>query len=67
MPKWACGSIVVVTDASVVKLHLVMSVMGKGLGGVKPAGEIVNDHRRQDKETWVGGRLLPFELGYFRY
>jgi putative transposase len=80
---------VVVTDASVVKLHrllarrypgtrtnsspaaaklhLVMSVMGKGLEKVKLTGERANDHRSLRMGPWVAGRLLLFDLGYFRY
>ena len=80
---------VVVTDASVVKLHrllarrypgtrtnsspaaaklhLVMSVMGKGLEKVKLTGERASDHRTLRMGPWVAGRLLLFDLGYFRY
>ena len=80
---------VVVTDASVIKLHrlldrrfpgtrtnsspaaaklhLVMSVMGKGLERVKLTGERANDHRSLRMGPWVSGRLLLFDLGYFRY
>lgn len=80
---------VVVTDASVVKLHrllarrfvgtrtnsspaaaklhVVMSVMGKGLERVKLTGERANDHRTLRMGPWVAGRLLLFDLGYFRY
>jgi putative transposase len=80
---------VVVTDASVVKLHhllakrypgtrtnsnpaaaklhLVMSVMGKGMKRIKLTGERANDHRSLRIGPWVTGRLLLFDLGYFRY
>jgi IS4 transposase len=80
---------VVVTDASVVKLHrvlarrfagtrtnsspaaaklhLVMSVMGKGLERVKLTGERGSDHRTLRMGPWVAGRVLLFDLGYFRY
>lgn len=49
------------------KLHLVMSVMGKGLERVKLTGERANDHRTLRMGPWVAGRLLLFDLGYFRY
>ena len=75
---------VVVTDASVVKLHhllarrypgtrtnsspaaaklhLVMSVKGKGLESVKLTGERANDHRSLRMGPWVNGRLLLFDM-----
>ena len=78
---------VVVTDASVVKLHrllarrypgtrtnsnpaaakLHLGVKGKGLERVKLTGERANDHRSLRMGPWVAGRLLLFDLGYFRY
>lgn len=49
------------------KLHLVMSVMGQGLDRVKLTDELVKDHRSLHMGPWVRGRLLLFDLGYFRY
>ena len=49
------------------KLHLVMSVSGTGAHKVKVTGERANDHRTLQMGPWVEGRLLLFELGYFRY
>ena len=50
---------VLVADATVVKLHLVMSASG--------TGERANNHRTLQMGPWVEGRLLLFDLGYFRY
>ena len=49
------------------KLHLVMSVRGGGAHKVKVTGERANDHRTLRMGPWVQGRLLLFDLGYFRY
>ena len=49
------------------KLHLVMSVSGGGAHKVKVTGERANDHRTVQMGPWVEGRLLLFDLGYFRY
>lgn len=49
------------------KLHLVMSVMGQGLERVKLTDERAKDHRSLRMGPWVRGRLLLFDLGYFRY
>jgi putative transposase len=49
------------------KLHLVMSVMGQGLDRVKLTGERAKDHRSLRMGPWVRGRLLLFDLGFFRY
>ncbi|MCC7411852.1 MAG: IS4 family transposase [Gammaproteobacteria bacterium] len=49
------------------KLHLVMSVTGKGVEKVKLTGERANDHRSLRMGPWVRGRLLLFDLGFFRY
>ena len=49
------------------KLHLVMSASGTGAHQVKVAGERANDHRTLQMGPWVAGRLLLFDLGYFRY
>ena len=49
------------------KLHLVMSASGTGAHQVKVTGERANDHRTLQMGPWVKGRLLLFDLGYFRY
>ena len=49
------------------KLHLVMSVIGRGVQRVKFTGERANDHRTLQIGPWVRDRLLVFDLGYFRY
>ena len=49
------------------KLHVVMSVRGMGAQQVKVTGERANDHRTLRMGPWVSGRLLLFDLGYFRY
>ena len=49
------------------KLHLVMSASGTGAHQVKVTGERANDHRTLQMGPWVEGRLLLFDLGYFRY
>ena len=51
------------------KLHLVMSVRGTGAHKVKVTGERAKDHRtlQMGRGPWVEGRLLLFDLGYFRY
>jgi len=49
------------------KLHLVMSVRGSGAHKVKVTGERAKDHRTMQMGPWVAGRLLLFDLGYFRY
>jgi putative transposase len=49
------------------KLHLAMSVKGRGLERVKLTGERANDHRTLRIGPWVQDRLLMFDLGYFRY
>ena len=49
------------------KLHLVMSASGTGAHKVKVTGERANDHRTLQMGRWVEGRLLLFDLGYYRY
>jgi IS4 transposase len=49
------------------KLHLVMSVLGAGPRGVSVTGERVNERRRLNIGPWVAGRLLLFDLGYFKW
>ena len=55
------------SNPAAAKLHLVMSVMGKGLEKVKLTGERASDHRTLRMGPWVAGRLLLFDLGYYRY
>ncbi len=49
------------------KLHLVMSVVGAGPRSVAITGERVNERRRLTVGPWVRGRLLLFDLGYFKW
>lgn len=49
------------------KLHLAMSVSGHGATRVKITGERVKDHKALTIGPWVRGKLLLFDLGYFRY
>ena len=55
------------SSAAAAKLHLVMSVSGGGAHKVKVTGERANDHRTLQMGPWVQGRLMLFDLGYFRY
>ena len=58
---------VLVAGATVVKRHRVMSASGTGAPKVKVTGERANEHRTLQMGPWVEGRLLLFDLGYFRY
>ena len=49
------------------KLHRVMSASGTGAHKVKVTGERANEPRTLQMGPWVEGRLLLFELSYFRY
>jgi IS4 transposase len=49
------------------KLHLVMSVLGAGPRSVSVTGERINERRRLKIGPWVAGRLLVFDLGYFKW
>ncbi len=49
------------------KLHLVMSVVGAEPRSVAITGERVNERRRLTLGPWVRGRLLPFDLGNFKW
>lgn len=49
------------------KLHLVYSVLGRGIERVKLTDERTNEHRTLRIGPWVRRRLLIFDLGYFRY
>jgi IS4 transposase len=50
-----------------VKLHTVLNVRGKGPQRVKITSERVHDGPVLRAGKWVKGRLLLFDLGYFRY
>ena len=49
------------------KLHLVMSVFGAGARKVTVTGERINERRCLGVGPWVAGRLLLFDLGYFKW
>ena len=49
------------------KLHLVLSVLGRGVERVKLTAERASDQRTLQVGPWVRDRLLIFDLGYFRY
>ena len=55
------------SSPSAAKLHLAMSVTGRGVERVKLTGERANDHRTLRMGPWVRDRLLVFDLGFFRY
>ncbi len=48
-------------------LHLVMSVFGAGAREVTVTGERINEWRRLGVGPRVAGRLLLFDLGYFKW
>lgn len=50
-----------------VKLHTVLNVRGRGPQTVKITSERVHDGPVLRAGQWVKGRLLLFDLGYFRY
>ena len=50
-----------------VKLHTVLNVHGRGPHRVKITAERVHDGPVLRAGQWVQGRLLLFDLGYFRY
>lgn len=50
-----------------VKLHTVLNVRGRGPQRVKITSERVHDGPVLRAGQWVKGRLLLFDLGYFRY
>lgn len=50
-----------------VKLHTVLNVRGRGAQRVKITSERVHDGPVLRAGQWVKGRLLLFDLGYFRY
>jgi IS4 transposase len=49
------------------KLHVVMSVQGKGMRSVKLSSGRQHDSPVLKVGRWVRDRLLLFDLGYFRY
>ncbi len=49
------------------KLHLVMSVLSCGPRHIRIAGERARETKLMRLGPWVKGRLLLFDLGYFRY
>lgn len=49
------------------KLHVVLNVRGEGPQSVKVTSERVHDGPVLRAGRWVAGRLLLFDLGYFRY
>ena len=49
------------------KLHLVLNVQGCGPQSVKLSAERVHDGPQLRAGAWVRGRLLLFDLGYYRY
>lgn len=49
------------------KLHAVFSVFGKGNSTIAITSERVNEQKKMRIGPWVAGRLLLFDLGYFRY
>ena len=49
------------------KLHVVMSVQGKGMRSVKVSSGRQHDSPVLKVGGWVRDRLLLFDLGYFRY
>jgi putative transposase len=49
------------------KLHLVLNVRGMGPQRIKITSERVHDGPVLRAGRWVQGRLLLFDLGYFRY
>lgn len=50
-----------------VKLHTVLNVFGRGPERIKLTSERVHDGPVLRAGSWVRGRLLLFDLGYFRY
>lgn len=49
------------------KLHLVMSVLGRGPRSVKITDERTHDARVRHLGSWVRGNLLLFDLGYYSF
>lgn len=49
------------------KFHVVINVAGRGLRSVRLTGERVHDGPVLRAGRWVRGRLLLFDLGYYRF
>jgi putative transposase len=49
------------------KLHLVMSVLGRGPRSVKITDQRTHDARVRHLGSWVRGNLLLFDLGYYSF
>lgn len=49
------------------KLHLVMSVLGRGPHSVKITDQRTHDGRIRHLGSWVQGKLLLFDLGYYNF
>jgi len=52
---------------SAAKLHMVLNVRGRGPKSIKITSERVHDGPVLRAGRWVRGRLLIFDLGYYRY
>jgi IS4 transposase len=49
------------------KIHMVLNVKGRGPHRIKITAERVHDGPVLRAGAWVGGKLLLFDLGYYRY
>jgi IS4 transposase len=49
------------------KLHAVVGVTGAGKSTVKITGERVSEKRKLVIGDWVSGKLLAFDLGYYKF
>lgn len=49
------------------KLHAVVGVTGAGKSTVKITGERVSEKRKLVIDDWVSGKLLAFDLGYYKF
>ena len=49
------------------KVHVVMSVLGRGPRTIKITGERTHDSRKFRVGPWCRDRLLIFDLGYYRF
>jgi putative transposase len=50
-----------------VKLHTIINVMGRGLRSIRITSERVHDGPVLKAGAWVRGKLLLFDLGYYRF
>lgn len=55
------------TAKAAAKLHVIMSVLGRGASSVKLTSERENDGRCLVVGSWVRGTLLLFDLGYYSF